>query len=74
MVLFTMSNMVPPDDSYHISTEARSQNDDGTLLSVSLLTLTPTISVPTGSTPSFKSVSTVINGTVATNHVNQTNF
>ena len=50
MVCVTMANMNPPDDSYHISTEARSQNEDGTLLSVSLLTLTPPITVPGGTT------------------------
>ena len=72
MVLFTMANMNPPDDSYHISTEARSQSEDGTLQSVSLLTLTPVVTVPIGTTPSCKSVSTVVNGTVATNHVNVT--
>ena len=72
MVLFTMANMNPPDDSYHISTEARSQNDDGTLLSVSLLTLTPSITVSSGTTPTYKSVSTVVNGTIATNNVNVT--
>ena len=74
MVLFTMANMSAPTNNYHISTEARSETANGTLQSVSLLTLTPVITVPTGTTPSYTSVSTVINGSVATNHTNQTNF
>ena len=74
MVLFTMANMSTPTNNYHISTEARSETANGTLQSVSLLTLTPVITVPTGTTPSYTSVSTVINGSVATNHTNQTNF
>ena len=36
--------------------------------------LTPDIVVPVGTTPTFNSVSTVINGTVATNHVSSTAF
>jgi len=74
MVLFTMTNMASPINSYHISTEARSESANGTLQSVSLLTITPAIEVPTGTTPSYTSLSTVINGPVATNHANQTNF
>jgi len=74
MVLFTMANMSAPTNNYHISTEAISQSANGTLQSVSLLTLTPTISVSSGATPNFTSVSTVINGTVATNNVNTVNF
>ena len=72
MVLFIMANMDPPDDSYHISTEARSLSEDGTLLSVSLLTLTPSITVPIGTTPNYKSFSTVVSGSIATNRVNFT--
>ena len=74
MVLFTMTNMSSPINSYHISTEARSESDNGTLQSVSLLTITPAIEVSTGTTPNYTSVSTVINGSIATNHTNQTNF
>ena len=74
MVLFTMTNMSSPINSYHISTEARSESDNGTLQSVSLLTITRAIEVSTGTTPNYTSVSTVINGSIATNHANQTNF
>ena len=72
MVLFNVNNMSSPTNSYHIITEAASVDPSGNVLSTSLLTITPDINVAMGTTPNYKSVSQVINGSVVSTHVNNT--
>ena len=72
MVLFNVNSMPSPATSYHIITDAASVDPSGNVLSTSLLTITPDINVAMGTTPNYKSVSQVINGSVVSTRINET--
>ena len=74
MVLFTVNNMSSPTSSYHITTETPLADASGTLQNAYILTLTLPVNVPIGTTPSYTSIATNINGAISTNYLATTSL
>jgi len=69
MVLFTVNNMSSPTSSYHIATGTPLADASGILQNASVLTLTLPFNVPIGTTPSYKSIATTLDGAIASNYL-----